>query len=140
VELHHLDGRDPRFSRMALRDYLATDWTMFFVHSGTGLEQLAKAYLASFHPSLIADGKSFDSLLHACGRGGHARTPREAMRTIGAAEAISRCGQILPRLRTCVLSWRLSSSHGMAQCTWVKRLRSSSSARFLPFSEHHGNF
>lgn len=85
-----------RFSRMALRDYLASDWPAFFVHAGTGLEQLAKAYLASFHPSLIADSKSFDALLHSCGRGAHARTPREAMRTITASEALNRCGQILP--------------------------------------------
>lgn len=87
-----------RFSRMAVRDYLARDWTAFFVHAGTGLEQLAKAYLASIDPSLVADGRSFDSLLHACGKGVHARTPREAMRTIGAADALTRCGQILPAI------------------------------------------
>jgi hypothetical protein len=87
-----------RFAGMAVRDYHRRDWTAYFVHAGTSLEHLAKAYLASIHPSLIADGKSFDSLLHACGRGAHARTPREAMRTIGATDAVNRCGQILPSI------------------------------------------
>ena len=87
-----------RFAQAAVGDYLNRDWTAFFVHAGTALEHLAKAYLASIHPSLIADGRSFDSLLHACGRGGLAKIPRESMRTIGATAAVERCGLVLPAI------------------------------------------
>lgn len=60
------------------------------------MELLLKEYLASIDPTLIADGRSFDSVLHACGKGRHARTPANRMKTITIGEAIERCGQILP--------------------------------------------
>lgn len=85
-----------RFAGLAVRDYLEGRMTDFFVHSGTSLEQLAKAYLASFDPTLVVDGRSFDSLLHASGHGRHSRLPLARMRTISANEALERCGKILP--------------------------------------------
>lgn len=79
-----------------MRDYLDGEMAGFCAHAGTALEQLAKAYLASFDPTLVVDGRSFDSLLHACGKGRHARVPASLMKTITMDEALKRCGQILP--------------------------------------------
>jgi hypothetical protein len=88
-----------KFLRMAVRDHLDGDASGFFIHAGTGLEQLVKAYLASIDPVLVVDGKDFDSLLHASGRGRHAEIPLTRMRTITMNEALIRCGRILPSLR-----------------------------------------
>lgn len=85
-----------RFAQRAMREYLEGDRESFLIHAGTALEHLLKAYLASVEPSLVADGHSFDSLLHASGQGRHARVPPEQMRTITTREALTRCGQILP--------------------------------------------
>jgi hypothetical protein len=87
-----------RFAQIAMQNYLDGDMAMFFVHAGTALEQLAKTYLASLEPTLIADARSFDSLLHASGKGRHARSPRNRMKTITVSVALERCGQILPAI------------------------------------------
>lgn len=79
-----------------MRDHLDGEMGGFCAHAGTALEQLAKAYLASIDPTLVVDGRNFDSLLHACGKGRHARLPASLMKTITMDEALKRCGQILP--------------------------------------------
>jgi hypothetical protein len=79
-----------------MRDYLDGDMAGFCAHAGIALEQLAKAYLANIDPTLVVDGRSFDSILHACGKGRHARSPASLMKTITMEDALRRCGQILP--------------------------------------------
>jgi hypothetical protein len=88
-----------RFAQRALRARGAQPPRLdrFFLDAGTSLEHLAKAYLASIHPSLIIDGRYFDALLHACGRPDLARTPATTIRTITVTEAVQRCIRLLPR-------------------------------------------
>jgi hypothetical protein len=85
------------FGRSALRAFLAGDWAVFMLHSGTALEQLTKAYLADLNPGLIA-GRDFDSLLHAHGLGQHAAHSRLRMKTITLTEALDRSGQLIPTI------------------------------------------
>lgn len=88
-----------KFACLAMQDYLDGEMGSFFVHAGTALEQLSKAYLASIDPTLVADGRSFDSILHASGKGRHARIPANRMKTITIGEALDRCGQIVPAVK-----------------------------------------
>ncbi|MGW6769325.1 hypothetical protein ACWGBX_02770 [Streptomyces sp. NPDC055037] len=64
-------------------------------HAGIAAEHLLKAFLVSLHPSLVVEGKDFDSLLHAAGQGGHASAPITKVKTIGLVEAHSRTYRIL---------------------------------------------
>jgi hypothetical protein len=64
-------------------------------HAGVALEHLLKAYLASLHPALIVDAKSFDSLLHATGLQQHASISAAQVRTIGLSDALKRVDQLL---------------------------------------------
>jgi hypothetical protein len=88
-----------RFAQQALRAWTAHPRRLdrFFLNAGTSLEHLAKAYLASIHPSLIVDPRHFGSLLYACGRPDLAGTPATTIRTITVTEAIRRCILLLPR-------------------------------------------
>lgn len=86
-----------QFGRSALEAFLASEWRKSMQDAGTTLEHVAKAHLASSHPSLIVDGRSFDALLHAAGLP-HARVPLDRVRTISAREAVTRCTQIMPSL------------------------------------------
>lgn len=61
-------------------------------------ELLGKAFLAGINICLIVD-KDFDSLLHVCGAGKHARKSPGNIRTIGAKEVFNRCAQIIPKLK-----------------------------------------
>ena len=97
------------FARSAVTAYSAESWDVFYLHLATSVEQLLKAVLTRFHPSLIADtGADFDSLLHLCGLGERARVPQfvRAVRTISVSEALKRIERLVdsyqrptPRLR-----------------------------------------
>jgi hypothetical protein len=86
-----------RFARSSLRAFLDRDWPIFFLHAGTALEQLAKAYLAEIDPSLVA-GNDFNSLLHVRGLSQHASTSHLGMKTITVTEALKRVGQLVPTI------------------------------------------
>lgn len=88
-------GSAARFAQSGLGALLEKDLPVFFMHSATALAQLSKAQVASIDASLIA-AKDFDSLLHACGQGKHARKRR--MKTISFAEALERSGYFVPAL------------------------------------------
>lgn len=83
----------------ALRSYLDKSQDQFFLQAAVSLELAGKAVLASMHPALLID-KDFDSLLHVCGSGKHAKTPPWRLRTIGAQEVLKRCVQIEPKLNS----------------------------------------
>jgi hypothetical protein len=87
-----------RFARSGLRAFLDDDPPIFLLHAGTALEHLTKAYLASQNPSLIA-APDFDSLLHVCGLGSHARRSPLLMKTISVTESLKRSGQLIPTLQ-----------------------------------------
>jgi hypothetical protein len=87
-----------RFAQSGLRADLDRDDAVCLLHIATALEQLAKAFLASLHGSLIAAPKDFDSLLHVANHSRHARRPPSRMRTITMSEALVRAGQILPAI------------------------------------------
>lgn len=92
-----LSSSSARRARSALQALAADDHDTFGLHASIALEHAMKAFLARRHPALIA-AADFDSLLHACGDSAEARTPRRAMRTIGAREALKRVGQIVPSI------------------------------------------
>lgn len=85
------------FAKSSLRAHVAGDRPVFLLHAATALEQLAKAFLASIHGSLIA-ANDFNSLLHLCDHSIRSRTPRSRMRTITANEALTRVGQLVPSI------------------------------------------
>lgn len=88
----------PRFARDSLAALSTTDNVGFALYAATSLEHLLKCYLARKHPALIVDAKSFDSLLHACGQDAVAKTRRNQVKTISAAESLARASRFLPLL------------------------------------------
>jgi hypothetical protein len=85
--------------RRALQHYLDGQLDQFFLQASVSLELAGKATLASIHPALLID-RDFDSLLHVCGCGRHAKSPPWKLRTIGAQEVLKRCVQIEPKLNS----------------------------------------
>jgi hypothetical protein len=84
-------------AQRAIRHYLSEDYDQFLIHAAMSFEQLGKARLATIHPSLIID-KDFDSFLHACGAGKHAKRLPWNIKTINATEVLARCTQLQPQL------------------------------------------
>ncbi len=84
-------------AQRAIRHYLSEDYDQFLIHAAMSFEQLGKARLATIHPSLIID-KDFDSFLHACGAGKHAKRLPWNIKTINATEVLARCTQLHPQL------------------------------------------
>jgi hypothetical protein len=74
---------------------------VFLLHAATALEHLAKAVLATRHPSLIAVAArdNFDSLLRLVGEAQRA-TVGSRIRTIGAKEALDRATRYAPECAT----------------------------------------
>ncbi|MBM2623393.1 hypothetical protein JIG36_48655 [Actinoplanes sp. LDG1-06] len=85
-------------AKTSIEHYISRDWGRFYVDAAVSLEHVSKALLASHNPALLIDlqRKDFDSLLHLCGLGMHARTA--SPKTISAAEAMNRVRRILPGL------------------------------------------
>jgi hypothetical protein len=85
------------FAQSAVGAYCGESWEIFYLHLAIAIEQVLKAVLAAQHPSLIADARGFDSLLHLCGLGHHAKTPEfaRAVRTITANEALDRVSRFV---------------------------------------------
>jgi hypothetical protein len=77
---------------------------------GTMLEHLAKAYLASLHPTLLIDSKQFDfsSLLRLASQGQRVK-PGHVLKTVGMRDALVRIGSIQ------------APSHGSAGADFAKR-------------------
>lgn len=88
----------PRFARDSLAALSTGDDVGFALYAATSLEHLLKCYLARKHLALIVEAKHLDSLLHACGLDAAARTTRDKVKTISAAESLERAGRFLPLL------------------------------------------
>lgn len=89
--------RSSSAAQRAIRHYLSEEYDQFLVQAATSFEQLGKARLAAIHPSLIVD-RDFDSFLHVCAAGKHAKRPPWNIRTINATEVLTRCIQLHPGL------------------------------------------
>lgn len=92
-----LTGSSSEFAISALSAMSDGKPSVFLLHAATALEHLAKAVLASHHPSLIAVASrdNFDSLLMLVGEG-HRAKPLSRIRTIGAREALVRATRFAP--------------------------------------------
>lgn len=82
--------------RRALHAWCQSDNDMAVLHGGIAFEHIAKAALAARHPSLLADGRDFPTLLHAAGLGVHASSPPTMAKTLGALEAFKRATVLIP--------------------------------------------
>jgi hypothetical protein len=100
----HLDDLDlvleesaRRQARLALREF--TDeldgQVVAALHAGMAVEHLAKRYLASIHPVLIAEN-DLDTLLMLSGNAERARLRAYQTKTISATEACRRVKRLLP--------------------------------------------
>jgi|ERR1700722_12454317 len=85
-------------AQRGIRHYLDEEYDQFLIHAAHSLELVGKARLATIHPSLIVD-RDFDSLLHVCAAGKHAKRPPWNIKTITATEVLARCIQLHPGLR-----------------------------------------
>lgn len=67
------------------------------VDAGMATEHIAKAYLCSLSPALIADRNAdIDTMLHLTGLGHLAKCGAHEVKTIGAHEACLRCARLVP--------------------------------------------
>lgn len=82
-----------RYAGRALDDHSNGDHDMALLNAGVMLEHLAKSLLCGHHPSLIVEGRSFDSLLIANKLAHLAKS--NGVRTIGLEEACQRVSQVL---------------------------------------------
>lgn len=78
------------------------------------VEHLAKAWLATLHPSLIMEEKDFSSLLHACGHGTLAKKGLDSVKTISLKEAIMRAAQLERRIEGPALNVLADVRNGVA--------------------------
>lgn len=87
------------------------------LHAGIAVEHLAKCYLATVSPVLIAARNcDFDTLLHLSGKSSLAKSQPHTMQTVGGDEACKRVQRLLPGLRltdsvTLIFIVRNSVSH-----------------------------
>src|SRR5258708_26827046 len=87
---------------IALRDFTrdGNDVAIAGLHAGIAVEHLAKCYLASIHPVLLAEkGCDLDTLLRLVGKGELARTSAYGIKTVGGVEAFRRVRYLLPEFR-----------------------------------------
>lgn len=67
------------------------------IDAGVAVEHMAKAFLATLSPALIADRNAdLDTMLHLTGFGQLAKCGPHEVRTIGAHEACLRCARLVP--------------------------------------------
>ncbi len=92
-----------RNARRAVRAYVGEEWHDFYADAGIALEHLAKATLASYHPTLIVggtgDGADFDTMLVVLGLRHLVKKSDSKMRTVTCREAFDRCVKLFPLLR-----------------------------------------
>lgn len=92
ADLRYLLARSAQWhARTALRGFASSDpddQLQAASSAGTATELLAKAYLAGFSPSLLADKGDRDTVLRLSGHGAQAKGGALAMKTIGAYEAL----------------------------------------------------
>lgn len=86
------------FNEKGMKYYVENDMKHSLLNIAVAAELLGKAFLSGINPCLIVD-KDFDSMLHVCGEGKHARKSPGNIRTVGAKEVFNRCIQILPKLK-----------------------------------------
>ncbi|WP_406114619.1 hypothetical protein [Streptomyces sp. NBC_01014] len=79
----------------AMSAWCTSDNDMAVLHAGIGTEHLLKALLAARHPSLLVDGRDFNSLLHATGQSTYAASPETKVKTIGALDAFKRAATLI---------------------------------------------
>jgi hypothetical protein len=103
-------------ARRAIRHYVAGEHDQFLMQAAHSFELLGKARLASIHPCLIVD-RDFDSFLHVCAAGKHAKRAPWNIKTITATEVLTRCIQLNPSLNefkprlTLLAEYRNSAKH-----------------------------
>src|SRR5260370_11178835 len=97
-------------AQRAIRHYLAEEYDQFLIHAGHCFELVGKARLAAIHPSLIVD-RDFDSFLHVCAAGKHAKRPPWNIKTITATEVLTRCIQLHPALNDFNVRLRLLADY-----------------------------
>ncbi|MET8162881.1 hypothetical protein ABZT34_01245 [Streptomyces sp. NPDC005329] len=79
----------------AMSAWCTSDNDMAVLHAGIGTEHLLKGLLAARHPSLLVDGRDFNSLLHATGQSTYAASPETKVKTIGALDAFKRAAALI---------------------------------------------
>ena len=98
-----LEESAARYARRAVRAYLDGAWGDFFADAGVALEHLAKALLASYHPTLVVGGSGrgadFLGLLRVLGFAHRVPPSAGPLRTIGCTEAVGRVEVLLPHIR-----------------------------------------
>jgi hypothetical protein len=108
--------RSSEAARRAIVHYLASEHDQFLMQAALSFELAGKARLASIHPSLIVD-RDFDSFLHVCAAGKHAKRAPWNIKTITASEVLARAVQLLPQLNefrprlTLLAEYRNSAIH-----------------------------
>ncbi|MCK2243737.1 MULTISPECIES: hypothetical protein [unclassified Crossiella] len=97
MDSESLKKSSQRWMKTGLAAFTSGDDSLDFAvhHVGVSVEHLLKAYLASLHPALIAEGSDWDSLLHATGYGSLAKKPSTRAKTIGLAAAFGRAKRAL---------------------------------------------
>jgi hypothetical protein len=75
----------------ALDSAAVQDWRSFYLLGGMGLEHLAKARLATEHPTFIVDRGDFDSMLVLNTSERLRPSDASRVRTVGLLEALRRC-------------------------------------------------
>ncbi|MFD3749694.1 hypothetical protein ACFWVT_05415 [Streptomyces cyaneofuscatus] len=98
----HLDAEQLALSSRTWMAAAFAAWTegpqsegMAVHHAGVATEHLLKAFLVRIHPSLIVDGRDFNSLLYAAGQGGLLQVRASRVKTIQLGEAYDRVHKIL---------------------------------------------
>ncbi|MFJ2015252.1 hypothetical protein ACIQJ8_34245 [Streptomyces globisporus] len=99
----------------AMSAWCTSDNDMAVLHAGIGTEHLLKALLAARHPSLLVDGRDFNSLLHAAGQSTYAASPETKVKTIGALDAFKRAATlIIMPVKECDIDPLLTARNGVA--------------------------
>jgi hypothetical protein len=93
----NLKKRSLDAGQRAIHHYLHKEYDQFLMQAAMCFELLGKSRLATIHPSLIVD-RDFDSFLHVCAEGKHAKRAPWNIRTINATEVLKRCIQLHPAL------------------------------------------
>jgi hypothetical protein len=89
-------------AQIALRDFTkdGNEMAISALHAGIAVEHMAKGYLSSLHPVLLAEkGCDMDTLLHLVGKGELAKSAPYTIKTIGGIEACRRARNFCPEFR-----------------------------------------